>query len=483
MKKLLTYFIITITSISYGQQDLTLYYMENVPQTLYLNPAFKPKARLNIGLPGISSIYIDHLNTTFTPKNLFESNNGTTTLTLDKLKTEIKDNNYFGINTKIDLLSFGFQVKKSYFSFNITENVFARVNLSRGLLELPLYGNADFDHHNGEIDLSNTGINLTHYREFGVGWQREFFNIISLGAKVKLLSGKSNVWTKTNTFKLETNPDDYEWNISGELDARSSGFDSTSNIMNGDAMKYLFNSANKGIAVDLGGTLKFNDKISLNASILDLGYITWKSNNRNFKTNDASFSFTGLNLTDIVNAPDSVSGDSLDAAITRLEESAKDELGFSENGDSYKKMLTARVYFGGTYQVYKGKNSNGKIGVLFQSEIYNKTIRPSMTLSYNQTLGRWLNASLSYSMINRGFNNIGAGASFNLGPVQFYVTADNLFAAQLTTFKRDGEIAMIYPTNSNKTHVHLGLNITIGRKKKEKKVKKEKDIILEKKEG
>jgi len=483
MKKLLTYFIFAITSISYGQQDLTLYYMENVPQTLYLNPAFKPKPKLNIGLPGIPSIYIDHVNTTFTPKNLFETSNGATTLTIDKLKTEIKDNNYFGINMKVDLLSFGFQAKKNYFSFNITENVFARINLSRGLLELPLYGNADFDYHNGEIDMSNTGINFTHYREFGVGWQREFFNRLGLGAKIKYLSGKSNVWTKSNTFKLQTNPDDYEWNITGQLDARSSGLDSSSAITNGEVVKYLLNGANKGVAIDLGGTFKLNDKVNLNASILDLGFIRWKSNNLNIKTNDASFSFTGLNLTDIVNAPDSVSGDSLSAAITRLEESAKDELGYSENGDAYTKKLTARVYFGGTYQLYKGKNSNGRIGVLFQSEIYNKRIRPSLTLSYNQVLGRWLNASLSYSMINRGYNNIGVGASFNLGPVQLYATADNIFAAQLTSFKRDDVSVLYYPTNSNKTHVHVGLNITIGRKKKNKKVKKEKEVILEKKEG
>ena len=126
MKKLLTYFIFVATSISYGQQDLTLYYMENVPQRTNLNPAFKPNSKVNIGFPMISSIYFDHINTTFTPKNLFETSNGSTTLTIDNFKTKIKKNNYFGATLRLDILSFGIQVDNNYFSFNVTENIFIK---------------------------------------------------------------------------------------------------------------------------------------------------------------------------------------------------------------------------------------------------------------------------------------------------------------------------------------------------------------------
>ncbi|MEN9002722.1 MAG: DUF5723 family protein, partial [Flavobacteriales bacterium] len=234
IKKLL-YFVLLVGNLSvFAQQDLTLYYMENVPQRQYLNPAFRPNSSLNIGLPTISSIYVNHINTTFTPNNLFEVNGNTTTLAVDNFKSKIRNNNYIGVNSKIDLLSFGFKVKKNYFSFNITENVFSRVNFSRGFLEFPLYGNADFDHHGGVIDLKNTGVNFSHYREFALGWQREINEKLNIGVKGKYLVGKSNVWTKTNTFKIETNETDFDWNISGELDARSSGFDTNSALMNED---------------------------------------------------------------------------------------------------------------------------------------------------------------------------------------------------------------------------------------------------------
>lgn len=445
--------------------------MENVPQRLYLNPAFKPKANVNIGFPVISSFYFDHLNSTFTPSNLFETNNGATTLTIDRFKNKIRNNNYFGATAKIDLFSFGFQVEKNYFSFNVTENLFARINLSRGFLELPLYGNADFDHHNGEIDMSRTGINFSHYREFGFGWQREISDKLSVGAKLKFLAGKSNVWTRRNSFKLQTNPDNYDWTVSGEFDLRSSGFDTASSINSGSPSKYLFNGSNKGLAIDLGGTYQLTEKINLNASIVDLGFIRWKSDNFNVKTNDASFTFTGLDLTEVVFAPDSVSGDSLDAAFNRLRDAAENELGYSEDRNPYTKMLLARIHLGGTYQVYEGKNSEGKAGILLQSEIYNRRLRPSLTLSYNQSLGRWMNASVSYSMINRGFNNLGLGLSLNLGPVQLYAAVDNILATRLTAFKDSSgnqlETQFVYPTNSHKTHAHVGLNLTFGREIKD----------------
>ncbi len=468
MKKILVILSILITCLSYGQQDLTLYYMENVPQNLYLNPAFKPKAKVNIGLPGISSLYFDHLNTTFTPSNLFDTKDGTTYLAIDEFKTKIKNNNYLGASVRVDLFSLGFQIKKNYFSFNITENIFTRMNFSRGFLELPLYGNANFAEHNGELDFSNTGINFSHYREFGVGWQRQFSDKLSLGAKVKFLAGKSNVWTKKNTIQLQTNPNNYDWTLNGEIDVRSSGFDTASEINNGQVVDYLLNNSNLGGAIDLGITYQLSNKINLNASLVDVGFINWKSNNFNVRSSEASFTFTGINLTEYVNAPDSVSNDSLNAAVQRLQVAFEEEVGYSQNNEAYIKMLMARIHFGGTYQLFDGKNSSGKAGILFQTEFYNQLLRPSLTLSYNHHVGRWLNTSISYSMVNGGYNNLGLGLSLNLGPIQVYAITDNLFAGNLTAFNDNGTTQFAYPNNSHKTHIHAGVNLTMGRAKRDR---------------
>ncbi len=473
MKHLSLYSLLILTLMGNSQQDLTLYYLENVPQRQYLNPSFRPNSKVNIGLPVISSIYLDHLNTTFTPANLFETNNDVTSLTLDKLKDNIQDNNYLGLSTKIDLFSLGIQLKKNFFSFNISENIVGRINLSKGFLELPLYGNADFNHHGGNIDMSNTGLNLSHYREYGFGWQRKVSDKLDVGARVKYLTGLSNIWVKKNSFQLKTNPDNYDWTISGELDFRSSGFDSTGNLRQGNAQEYLMNSENNGVAIDIGLSYKISEKISVNASVVDLGFINWASEINSIGTNDATITVTGVDLTEIIYAADSAAGDSLNAAFDRLREAAEDDLGYSENKDSYRKMLLTRLHVGGTYSLFKSSKLGGKAGVLLQAEIYNTEIRPSLTLSYNQKVGSWLNASVSYSMVNRGFNNLGLGFSANLGAVQLFAAMDNVFASRMTQFQTGDASQQVnlfsYPANSKKTHIHFGLNLTFGAKKIDKK--------------
>ena len=479
MKKFTTYLFLLITTASYSQQDLTLYFLENVPQRQYLNPAFRPLAKKSIGLPVVSSIYMDNMTTTFTPDNLFDISNGAITFSTDKLKQNIRDNNYFGVTSKIDIFSIGVQKNKSYFSFNISENMFSRINLSRGILELPLYKDADFAVHGGKFDMSNTGMNFSHYREFGFGWQRQMSDKLNIGVRVKLLAGKSNVWIEKNTFRIQTNQTNDNWQVDGELGVKTSGFDSSGNIRSGNVGSYMLNSQNKGFALDAGITYKIGKKIELSASMVDFGFINWSSENNNIQTNNVSFSFRGIDISEIVYTPDSLNFDTLSNAYNRLQNAASNQLGYSENKNSYRKSLMARFHFGGTYTLFKKGKLEGKAGVLVQAEIYNNLLRPSLTLSYNQNVGRWLNASVSYSMINSNRNNLGLGISANLGPIQVYAALDNVFAAKMTTFTTTNngqrEDLFSYPTNSYKTHAHVGINLTFGAKK----AAKERESIIE----
>ena len=463
MKK---FILIAILLASFGakaQQDLTLYYMENITQRTYLNPAFAPKAKFHLGLPVISSIYLDHINTTLTPNTLFETSGSTSTLNVTGLKEAIQDNNYFGLTSKIDLFSIGFKLNKSYFSFNVTENIFTRLNLSRGLLEFPLYGTANFEYNDGVTSLENFGLNATHYREFGLGWQREFGDKLNIGAKFKLLSGLSNIYTKSSSFKITTDPTTFDITASGEMEILTSGHDSNSNISNGEVIKYLTNFENIGMGLDVGVTYKVTKKLTLDASVIDMGFISWASEISNFKSTNGSFVYSGLNLTEVLyNGSDTV-----EEMIEQIIEDAEDEFNIVENKDEFSSPLLTRIHLGGTYELYDSKYSGAKLGMLFQSEIYQNDFRPSFTLSYNQSVGRWLNASASYSMVNRSANNLGLGLSMNLGSLQLYLVTDNVFAAQLTALKSDEEIVAYYPSSSKKTHVHFGINLTFGTKRKD----------------
>ena len=98
MKYLLSFFLITsILSTVHGQGEFSLYNLNtSVPQAHQLNPAFRPDAKIIIGLPVISSSHVsvdmDQLsfNQVFT-----ESIEQSLTLNAENISNALRDKNNF----------------------------------------------------------------------------------------------------------------------------------------------------------------------------------------------------------------------------------------------------------------------------------------------------------------------------------------------------------------------------------------------------
>ncbi|NTW32787.1 MAG: hypothetical protein HGB12_09205, partial [Bacteroidetes bacterium] len=95
-----------------------------------------------------------------------------------------------------------------------------------------------------------------------------------------------------------------------------------------------------------------------------------------------------------------------------------------------------------------------KVGLLIRNEFFNKSIHPSLTLSYNKWFFKALSASASYSIMNRGFANIGFGLALNTGFFQTYFVTDNLFC-------------FFNPKGTRNVNMHFGINFIFGYKEKE----------------
>ena len=50
----------------------TSYFLSNLPQRFRLNPAYQPEYKAFVGLPGLSGISINYLNSSFTPESLLQ---------------------------------------------------------------------------------------------------------------------------------------------------------------------------------------------------------------------------------------------------------------------------------------------------------------------------------------------------------------------------------------------------------------------------
>lgn len=473
-RNIVTLLLTTFTFVGVAQQDLTLMNLDNVQQIQYVNPAFRPQARINIGLPGASSIYFNHFNHVFTPKDVFDIDGSSTTLRVDHLKNMWKDKNYISMSAKYDILHFGFAVKKNYFSFNITENTFSRLNLPGDMLRFPLTGNASSELEDGTLDFSGFGVDLNHYREYSLGFQREWNDKLSVGGKLKYLYGMENIQTKQSDITWQTDTETYDWTINGQFAVNTSGIyslidsvENNSDIENEDFMAYATKRKNRGLGIDLGATYELSDKLTVAASVVDLGFIRWKNDNKNIVSNDGSFVFTGIDYSNALFTADSLQQDSIDAAFEQLQNDVENTFDVSDNTDAYTTSLLSRFYLSGSYKLYEAKKFSGTAGALFHGELYKGRVRPSLTLSYTQNLGKILQATTSYSMTNRGYNNLGLGMSLNLGFLQFYIVTDNIMAGRLANITRDGE-TYPYPYNAKNVHVRTGINLTFGRKNKDK---------------
>lgn len=479
MRKIFSLGLFVLATITaFTQQDLVMYHMNAVPQSQYVNPAWAPETRINIGLPVISSLYLRHENTIYNPFHMFETNGSNTTFRTDHFLEKLRDRNYLGVDLGIDLLSVGLKLQdRHYVSFAMRERAQARLTLPRDFLALPFDGNADFDiHPDGTLDFTDYRVNMTHYREYALGWQIDWNDQWNFGARLKLLYGMENIDTKASTITWNTDPETWDWTFAGEMDVYTSGFatvadsiDGNSDLENDEFSEYLFKRKNWGLGLDLGAEYQVNEKLAVSASITDLGYIKWKTNNQHYLTQEGEFTYAGLEITENVMTLDSTFGDTLDIVIDDLLADLESTFDFRESTEAYRSALLARMHLGATYELYEKPKTSGSASLLLQSEFFKGKLRPTATLSYKQDVGKWLSATLAYSVIDRNFRNLGFGLSLT-GPVQFYIATDNLLAGVMNRIEvadndsGSEDFGMSYPAYARTMQVHTGINVTIGKK-------------------
>lgn len=480
MKKILNICIMLFSfSTLIAQNDFTLYHMSNIQQSAYLNPANTSNYNVNIAapIPGLSGIYFNFGNTLFTPNILFKEEGGSYVFQEEDFVKSLSKRAFVTTALDIDLISFSFRVKNMFFGLNVTERVNSRFSIPKNLMLLSLEGNAGFEKEDysfadGEIDLSGLGVDMNHFREYGVLFKYEINEKLAVATRIKYLYGMENITTKKSTAYLHTDPVSYDLTTGGELQIRSSGVYGYMDTLDGDNMsngvsKYLFGLKNHGFGMDLGVNYQLTDDLNLSASMKDFGFIRWKSDVANLDMEDSKFVFEGLNMNPLLASPDSMRSDEFQKQTDSLADRLEEEFNLQDNDQAYTSFLTTRLYFGAAYRLFKKEKAAGVLGGLVQLEVFRNKVRPSFTLSYNQHVGQWLTASVSYTMTNKDFTNLGFGLQLG-GPVQFYVIADNVLAGVTTSITNDeGDGLGAYPSFSRNVHFRMGLNIAIKPKDKE----------------
>jgi hypothetical protein len=131
--------------------------------------------------------------------------------------------------------------------------------------------------------------------------------------------------------------------------------------------------------------------------------------------------------------------------------------------DSYLTLTSVKIFGGISHKLLPKLNA----GAMTRIEIYDLRIRPSMTLSANYTPIPSIAASMSYTIMNNKFDQVGAGLAFGNRGVQFYILTDNI----PVRFTQLSNSSLWWPYNARMLSLRFGFNLLFGCKEKDNKTR------------
>jgi hypothetical protein len=423
------------TSVVSAQVN-TLYHMKTVSTRHELNPSFQPVPNGYFStVPVLSGFSIGAGNNSLTledviyPKKIggeyktiwFFNENGS----IDDFYKTLKTNLHIYSEADFRLFAFGKRLRNSgYMTVGLNTKVSAGVFIPKDLVKLLVYGTPDRNGINA-FNFDRFGVRTNVYTELALGYSQTVIPKLVVGGKMKFLVGHANVATKIKRFRLNASKDRWNIEIDGVVNANIPNAEyeldeqnRIENVNTGDMMDDFSAGdlvGGLGLAFDLGANYKlFDDRLTVSASILDLGFIGWKAQNAANIPFKSNVDFDGVEIT-LENGEAGWDEDYFDNLL--------DEVEYSTTFKPYTSALAAKILIGAEYGVL---NNYLTFGGLSKSTIVNRAVFQEITASVNYLQFDFFNASLSYSLLNGRFGTVGLGLAGRMGPVNIYFAADYL---------------------------------------------------------
>ncbi|MBK8878079.1 MAG: hypothetical protein IPN74_05875 [Haliscomenobacter sp.] len=421
-----------------AQHDLSTHFMSGVYQAMWSNPATVPDHRVVISLPGV---YNHFWNSGFSWSDAIrEDPGGQRTLDIDRLIDGLESKNF--IKERLDIQTFGLAVQAGNWTFSAGHQArfHAYAYYPKELAQLIWKGNAQFI---GQTVSIGPELFTRGYQEFHLGLAVRPRESFRLGARVKLLSGIGDASTSRSDLALSTSDDIYQLTLSSDFQ-----FNATAPLQyNGlddftvdvDAADFPFDqlfSKNNGIALDLGAEF-FLDRLTLRASVLDLGRITWKQDATNLSLT-GDFEFKGLDVfRQLLDDTSNIAGGVIDSleAIYDIRQSFV----------QYRTALPMQTFLSATLAL----NDSWDLHALAYGERLGSRFFPAFAAGAQMRVGRFMQWGLSYVARYYQYDQMGANVSIRLGPIQAVASTDHL--PGLVGWKK-----------AHQANLRLGLNLVFG---------------------
>lgn len=496
------FFIMLVCTLSANAQFLrTSYFMEGTHYRQQLNPALTPtKGYFN--LPVIGAVNATVGSTSLGYQDIIDIiDDGDDFYTKPDFMNRLKDNNKQNVNFSTEILSAGWYKGKNFWSFNIGLRTDIGANLTKNMFTfLNEMETVEENWRNSNYDISGQQLNINAYTEIGLGLSRQINSRLTVGARVKALLGIGNMELKLNRVAMSANlPSDQQinqwssesyWNsmtpsqaaqaaqelkdkfnnyhanltVGAELKSSFKGLELQEEEGKDYVTDFDFDSGKLGIAgygfgIDLGASYKILDNLTVSASVLDLGFISWsKSSTKIASANPDPIDIKGSTYANMVdpNNPNTVMN-----AVNQLQNDAQGYMDRVTNGDvldydmlqlevsdakeSRKSRLASILVLGAEYGFFNNKLA---VGVLSTTRFVQPDALTELTFSANYRPKSWFNVALSYSAIQSAGKSFGLG--LKLGPL--FVGTDYMFLGK----------------NSNSVNGFVGVSIPLGGRKASK---------------
>jgi len=446
--------------------------MTNLRQSIYTNPARMQDCGFSFSFPMLNintTTYLSSLNV----NNLFSKDNqGKYYLDLEKIVDNSAQFNYLYNSNQFSIFSFGIRFGYPfYFHYDQSLKTVFYFNYPQGVVNFLATG---ISLNNPNFVLTDLNLSTMIYRQSAFTLGYKVSKDLTLGLSIKRLTGLGLL--KTNSFTLDvaidtTNDLNYPMDITSQYDFYYSGpvgfsyadsliIDTNSALfaldggVDAQTLRNLLMPKNHGWALDLGFVYNPIKYLEISGSIVDLGYIKWKTNSKHVYHQESSLYIDGIDIINDTNAVENFVDTLKTLFVPQIEDG------------NFSSGINTRIYLGLAFKPVDYLS----LGLAYQTvKLQPKNWMNIYHFSAALNLGYTWSFTGTYSIYPHSYNNFGLGATINLGFIQFYIITDNLalpnFGISYFTNRDtppEENSATLWLKKAQLVNFHFGINFNFG---------------------
>lgn len=441
MKKVVFLFCLFVATNLTAQNKQLLYNFTDIPQSLMINPGADVKYKWYAGVPFLSGISMNIGSSGFSAYDLFANDGVDFNTKLRSVLSKTTHNDVLSLNQQLELFSGGFRIgtedSRSYLSFGLYQEFDLLSYVPQDIATLAIDGNKNY--MGKRFNLADLSVKADLLSVFHIGFNTKIQDNLIVGARAKIYSSIFNASSVSNAGYIYTNTSNdayYEQIVYSNLQLNTSGLaqynDANNNSNAGaDVKKGMLLGGNLGLGLDLGLTYYPKSNVQFTASIIDLGYISHSKNVESYSYK-GFYNYKGL-------VPKFNSENAAQANFQDFKEAiVLDTLNVKYTTWRPTKFNASAQYSFEEERVVDGScNCEGTDPSIFYkstvgAQLFAMTTPKSplmaLTAFYKRNFSKSFQMKATYTVDSYSFTNVGLGMTTKVGPVNFYVVADNLLS-------------------------------------------------------